>query len=117
MKILKRPLFLLMVLSALFIYVAKLSNLALPNWVSFYANDFLCMPIILSLCLATIRYWKKDKNLYMPVYAILLITAYYSFHFEWLVPQFYGRYTSDWVDVLLYVIGASLFYIFQKKLF
>jgi len=75
------------------------------------------MPIILSLSLAAIRYLKKEDLLYIPPLAIFLITAYYSFHFEWLLPRFNVRYTSDWVDVLLYGIGSGLFYFFQKRLF
>jgi len=117
MKVLKHPVFLLMCSIALFIYVAKLSNIILPTWLRFYANDFLCMPIILSVCLASIRYWKKNINLYIPGYVVFLVTAYYNFHFEWLAPQLFGRYTSDWVDVLLYAFGALLFYVFQKRLF
>lgn len=117
MKIFRHPLFLFTCLVALTIYIAKLSNLTLPTWVHFYVNDFLCMPIIFSVCLAVMRYLKKDDNLYMPNSIILLITAYYSVHFEWLVPKFYERYSSDWVDVLLYIVGALLFSIFQKKLF
>jgi len=117
MNIIKHPAFVFIIIVAAIIYAAKLMNVTLPKWTSFYLNDLLCMPIVLSLSLAAIRYLKKDDLLYIPPLAIILITAYYSFHFEWLLPQFNSRYTSDWIDVLLYVSGAGVFYAFQKRLF
>ncbi len=117
MKILKHPVFITLLSVALIVYLENLLGFAMPRLISHYLNDLLCMPIVLSVCLALIRHLKKDDTIYVPLIIIVLITLYYSFHFEWLLPQFYIRYTADSIDVVLYSIGALMFYIFQKKLF
>lgn len=75
------------------------------------------MPIVLSLCLAVSRVIKKTETLYVPLVVVLLLTTYFSLHFEWLMPQISTRYTGDFIDVSLYYLGALLFYNLQKKLF
>jgi hypothetical protein len=117
MKILKHPLFIGFVLVASFVFVANLFQIQLPNWLYFYLNDFLCMPIVLSLCLIILRILKKTESLYVPLLVVLGLSTYFSLHFEWLMPQLSTRYTSDIIDVVLYFSGALLFYSFQKRLF
>lgn len=117
MKIIKHPVFILLIILASVVYFAKLFDLYLPNFISFYLNDLLCMPIILSICLAAIRKLKKDNTLYVPIRVIIVVTLYYIFHFEWLLPKFHPRYTADFIDIGFYIIGAFLFYRFQKYLF
>ena len=117
MKILKHPLFIGIVLVASFIFVANQFQIQLPNWVCFYLNDFLCMPIVLSLCLIILRILKKTEELYVPFFVVLALSAYFTWHFEWLMPHLSTRYTSDFTDIILYFFGAILFYSFQKRLF
>lgn len=117
MRILKHPVFIAISVLAVLIYLLKLLAFPMPKIISFYANDLLCMPIVLSICLALIRILKKDETLYVPLGIIGSITAYYAFHFEWLLPKFHHRYTADWIDVGLYIMGAFLFSKFQKRLF
>lgn len=117
MKILKNPILITFCLIALFIYVANRLDLPLPFWTYFYVNDFLCMPIVLSISLAALRYIKKAETIYVPVSIILIMTGYYALYFEWLMPKINTRYTGDIIDVALYFIGALLFYVFQKRLF
>lgn len=117
MKILKNPILIGFCFIALFIYTANRLALPLPSWVYFYANDFLCMPIVLSFSLAILRYIKKSDLIYVPLSIILIMTAYYAIYFEWLMPKLHTRYTGDLIDVVLYFIGAFLFYVFQKRLF
>ncbi|MCX7551514.1 hypothetical protein [Xanthomarina sp. F2636L] len=117
MKILKNPILITFCLIALFIYGANRLALPLPNWIYFYVNDFLCMPIVLSISLAVLRFFKKTDNIYVPLSIILIMTTYYAFYFEWLMPQLNMRYTGDVIDVFLYFMGAVLFYLFQKRLF
>ncbi len=64
-----------------------------------------------------LRFYKKTETLYVPLSIILGLSAYFSIHFEWLLPKFNERYTGDFIDVMLYFSGAMLFYIFQKRLF
>ncbi|WP_233487592.1 hypothetical protein [Winogradskyella epiphytica] len=102
---------------ATLIYSAQRLEFPLPNWVNFYINDFLCMPIVLGLCLAIIRLIKKTESLYVPLTVVLGLTVYFSIYFEWLMPKVNPRYTADPIDVVLYFSGALLFYKFQKRLF
>jgi hypothetical protein len=117
MKILKHPFFIGSVLVASFIFVAKQLQIQLPYWLYFYLNDFLCMPIVLSICLLILRIFKKTESLYVPFFVVLGLSTYFSWHFEWLMPQLSTRYTGDFTDIVLYFFGAMLFYIFQKRLF
>jgi len=117
MKILRHPIFYSSVSLGSVLYLAHQLNLPFPKWVYFYINDFLCMPIVLSLCLAVSRAIKKTETLYVPLSVVILLTTYFTLHFEWLMPQISIRYTSDIIDVSLYYFGALLFYNFQKRLF
>lgn len=117
MKILKNPTLIVFCLIALFIYTANRFALPLPSWIYFYVNDLLCMPIVLSLSLAILRYIKKTETIYVPLSIIIILTSYYAIYFEWFMPKINPRYTGDFIDVLLYFIGAFLFYLFQKRLF
>ncbi|WP_178986205.1 hypothetical protein [Winogradskyella helgolandensis] len=117
MKILKHPIFYLSVLLASTVYIANRLEVPLPNWVFFYINDFLCMPIVLSTCLAVLRIIKKTEMLYAPISVVLVLTIYFSMYFECVMPHINTRYTSDIIDVGLYFLGALLFFKFQKKLF
>lgn len=85
----------------------------LPNWITSYVNDFLCMPVVLTVCLKTVQYIKKDNAVLLPLLPILTLTSFYSIFFEWYMPQVETRYTADWVDVIMYFSGALLFYSLQ----
>lgn len=115
MKTLTNPYFLVMLLVAILIYWAKQFQLNLPNWISFYFYDFLCMPIVFTIILALLRFLKKDERLIIPLFALVSLTIYYAWFFEWLMPKYDTRYTGDWLDVLMYVLGSALFYISERK--
>ena len=102
---------------AVTIYIASRLQLPLPNWIYYYINDFLCMPIVLGACLAVLRLLKQTEALYVPLPVIVVLTVYFIIHFEWIMPEVLTRYTSDPVDIALYILGAFLFWVFQKKLF
>ncbi|WP_242404056.1 hypothetical protein [Formosa agariphila] len=102
---------------ASFIYLSSLFDLHLPKWIRFYVNDALCMPLVLSFCLIGVRFIKADQNIYLPVLSIVLLTLFYAVIFEWWLPQSNPRYTADWIDVGLYVLGSFVFSIFQRKLY
>lgn len=117
MKILKHPVFYSSILIATLIYSAQKLNLPLPHWINDYVNDFLCMPIVLSLSLAILRYLKKTEKLYVPLFVVLGLTAYFAVYFEWFMPKVNSRYTADIIDIGLYFTGAILFFGYQKRLF
>ncbi|MFK7832948.1 MAG: hypothetical protein AB8B52_06710 [Winogradskyella sp.] len=117
MTILKHPIVIVSVFLASILYTANRLELPLPNWVYFYVNDFLCMPIVLSLCLASLRLIKKTETLYVPLSVVLALTLYFALFFEILIPQINARYTFDVIDIVLYILGALLFFKYQKTLF
>ncbi len=116
MKILNNPTVLALYLVALFVYITRWLPIELPNLIQFYLNDLLCMPVVLSLCLAAIRFYKKSMYLYVPIPVAYALTVFYIIYFEWILPQINDRYTGDIIDVALYLIGTTVFIRYQKCL-
>lgn len=117
MSILKNPLFIGIFALSLGIYLAKIIGLILPSWIHNYLSNVLCMPLVLSLCLVVVRMIHKNNSLFVPMGAVIGLTLYYALYFEWWLPQNNTRYTTDIIDVVLYIVGSALFYIFQKKIY
>lgn len=78
-----------------------------------YLDDFLCFPIVLTLGLAAYRL--RWPNYQLSVWHIWPIVLIYSVYFEWHLPQTSTAYTSDVVDVLMYVLGALVFQQFINR--
>jgi cytochrome bd-type quinol oxidase subunit 2 len=97
------------------IYVAQQFSLPLPHFVNNYVNDFLIIPIILTICLFILRWSKNDKNYQIPLSIILYLCVFYSLLFEGYFPTILERYTADIVDVILYFSSGIVFYILQQK--
>lgn len=117
MKTLTNPITISILTFGLLLYLVKLFQLKLPNRVQFYAADLLCMPLVFILILALLRYLYHNQQFKIPMLAIVSLTVYYAMFFEWLLPKISQRYTADWLDVLMYTIGATAFYFLQKKNF
>ncbi|MCD8440570.1 hypothetical protein [Tenacibaculum finnmarkense] len=96
------------------IYVAQKMSFKLPQIVQFYVNDFLIMPMVLTISLVVLRWSKNNKNYQIPLWIILYSCSFYAFLYEYILPKFYQRYTADRIDVLLYFIGGFIFFILQK---
>lgn len=89
----------------------------LPIWVSNYAEDLLCIPLLLSLTLLTVRYWKYNYRFQLSKVMLIFIVGYVSWVFEWILPKLSSHFTADPYDVLCYCIGALFFFRFQQKEF
>ncbi len=89
-------------------------NIGLPRIIQFYLNDFLIIPIVLSVCLYVIRELRHDHTYKIPIIYILYICFGYSIFFEYYLPRILSRYTSDFIDVILYFAGGGVFYLLQK---
>ncbi|WP_243854665.1 hypothetical protein [Flavobacterium sp. 270] len=111
-----RIIYLLMCLIALIIYGMQKMMLPLPSFINNYVNDFLCLPIILGGISFAIRRLKKDPFFRLPLVFIICFAAYYSFYFEYYLPQINPRYTSDWIDVALYFLGGFVYFFGENKL-
>jgi len=117
MKTLSKPVTIVILAVGLLLYLANIFGLNLPDCIRFYAADLICMPLVLIVILALLRFFYKNDDFKIPLSAIISLTAYYALFFEWLLPKISQRYTADWLDVLMYAIGATVFYFLQKKNF
>ncbi|OCB75447.1 hypothetical protein LPBF_08285 [Flavobacterium crassostreae] len=104
-----------MFLLASVVYILQKLGIPLPGLIANYWNDLLCIPLVLGAITYIIRHLKKDPYFQLPTGFVLLLATYYSFYFEYYLPQINPRYTADWVDVLLYFIGGMLFLVFENK--
>lgn len=89
--------------------------LQLPVFFSAHLNDLLCMPVILSICLFLIRKISNKDALRIPLFSAFSLAAFYSVYFELYLPEVTSRYTSDVIDVVLYFIGAFIFWLVQRR--
>lgn len=96
------------------IYLAQKQQIKIPSLVNNYVNDFLIVPIVLILSLWLVRKVRESKHYQFPLWIVLYVALSYSIIFEYILPQFYDRYTADVVDVILYFTSGFLFYILQK---
>ena len=72
------------------------------------------MPIVFYLVGETFRMFKINASL--SIVKIIFGVVYFSFLFEFLLPQFGNRYTRDWYDVLMYCLGGGMYFISIKIL-
>lgn len=86
----------------------------IPGFIRDYLADFLCMPIVLSICLFVVQLVKKDKSIRLNISTISSVFLMYSIYFEMILPPIHWRYTADYRDVLLYLAGSIIFYFLQK---
>ena len=109
-----KKIFILLFIAAMTIFVMQKLETYLPEIINNYANDLLCLPLVLGSILYIIRRLKNDSNFQLPLVFILLMATYYSVYFEYYLPSYNSRYTSDWIDVGLYFLGAFAFYGYES---
>lgn len=110
---LSNPIFLLCVaLAATNQILEKALGIFIPV-VHSYLDDLLCFPIVLTLGLATYRYFKPNYKL--TAWHIWPTVITYSVYFEWYLPQTSAAYTADGLDVMMYLIGLTVFSYFINR--
>jgi len=97
------------------IYLLQFYNVQLPLVINNYLNDFLIIPIVLSISLYILRFTKNDKYYKIPLLIILFLCIGYSYFFEKIMPKISNRYTADFFDVLVYFLGGFWFLFLQKQ--
>lgn len=78
--------------------------------------DLLCMPLVfyfIRWIIQRIKPFKKGENL--PILAVLLVTVYWSFYFEYYLPATSDTYIGDSTDVLMYFFGTALYLLITRK--
>lgn len=109
----KKILFYIALCLASTLYFLQKLQVPIPAWLNNYVNDFLVLPLVLSICLYSVQKIKKDQQIRLSLPLIAVITLMYCFYFEWYLPQHNARYTADYFDCLLYFGGAFVFYLLQ----
>lgn len=104
-----------------FLYTAtryyRIQAMEPPPFIAFHFTDLLFIPMQLTICLVTVRLVKRDKQICIPVFLVLVVTGLMAVLFEWYLPVYKGslQQTADATDVLMYFIGAGLFLFIQSK--
>lgn len=83
-------------------------------FVSFYATDLLFIPVAGLFSLFFVRLIKRDKEIVVSWYQILLFVFFSSWYFEWCLPK-QGYYVPDVWDVVMYFFGGIIFYFLQFR--
>ncbi|MGB1317834.1 MAG: hypothetical protein ACPG5W_06495 [Flavobacteriales bacterium] len=78
-----------------------------------YLDDLLCFPIVLTLGLAVYRL--RDKHYTLSLWHILPVLVVYSVYFEWYLPRISETATSDPIDVVMYLLGLTVFGYFINR--
>lgn len=86
-----------------------------PPFILYNFNDFLCLPIILTLTVCILRYLKRDQDIELSGRLIFGEAIFYSVLFEFLLPIYSMKYTADLIDVLMYGLGALFYGVMMKR--
>ena len=114
MQTLRHPLFLFCLV--LFCLNQALEHAQVYIWpLHTHLDDLLCLPLTLRMVLAVQRAYFKNPLLVLPVRHIVFAVAAYSVCFELLFPLYKPIYTADALDVLAYMLGGLVFYIYLNK--
>lgn len=111
MRTLLNPWFLLFCLLWAVFYLAKISHHPIL-FLHGYFTDMLAVPVIANLGLWFQRIFTYKRSTYVlkPGHVIFIV-SYLSIVFEWLLPKHFPlKFTGDWIDVVLYIIGGLFFF-------
>lgn len=90
--------------------IMKRNHFYLPSAINNYLADLLCVPILLAITLFLLRKFKKLPNLQLSLPMIVFVCVYVSIVFEYILPLYSARYTSDILDVVAYFVGGATYY-------
>lgn len=94
------------------VYGMQKCGIRLPVFVNNHLNDLLIVPINL---FAVQLFWGvlTGTTVILRYSIVASCVLFYSIFFEYILPQFNSRYTADWWDVLCYLSGGLLFWLYQ----
>ena len=76
-----------------------------------YLDSLLAMPIILSFLLLEKQIlFRKGDHYRLTVFEVTVATLFISLVSEWLFPSLSKKFTHDWIDIILFIAGAIIFY-------
>lgn len=80
-----------------------------------YLDDLVVMPIVLTGATVILRIATRNETFNVDLSMIALTFVMYAVIFEFILPRFSAEYTSDYLDILCYGIGAVLYYFFRER--
>ncbi|MDX1940114.1 MAG: hypothetical protein SFU99_06150 [Saprospiraceae bacterium] len=112
MATLRQPAFIVIaIVFAIHQLLQKILHINLP-WLDHYLDPLLCMPILLTLVLAERRHlFYKGNNYQLSLKGIIIAIVILSVLFEIVFPKLTSKFTADWGDAAVYVIGGLFFYL------
>lgn len=109
-KLLFHPLIVIGVFLYASVHILRSFRIYIPHFINGYLTDIICIPIVLTLCITTIRLVKKDPNYWPTAEATLSLTFLFCILFELILPKINSVFTSDPGDILSYFIGLFIYY-------
>ena len=86
----------------------------------YHFTDLLFIPTVSTFALIFVRLIKRDNSITVSPWLIGFLVLTMTLYFEWYLPTFKSHvhpYTSDWLDVWMYVLGGVGFLWIQSKYF
>lgn len=91
------------------IYWLQALGIILPWWMNSYANDFLCLLIVLGYEQLLFRRLTGKRKYKFSLLFIVYMALYYSFYFEYYLPKYNKKYTSDlWMSYVTFWVQSVL---------
>src|SRR5580692_2762159 len=110
MKTLLNPWFITGCLTWVIVITTRKLGHPLP-YINGYIDDAFAIPVIANLALWFQRVLIIKNNYYILArWHVIFMVIYVSVVFEGLLPLLSKKYTGDWADVLLYIVGGLFFY-------
>jgi hypothetical protein len=103
------PLFIFSLVAYAIVRMNRWGWLELPDFLNHYLADLVCMPIILTFCLIGVRWVKRLPLFRLSWGMILSMTLFYALLFEGLLPLKSNHHTGDFIDVIMYFLGALMY--------
>lgn len=80
-----------------------------------YGDDLIAVPFIASIVLITEnRLVYKNNNRVHNFYQLLFIFFLLSILFEFILPRYDSKYTTDYWDILCYIFGLIVYYLMKR---
>ncbi len=80
-----------------------------------YGDDLIAVPFIASIVLITEnRLVYKNNNRMHNFYHLLFIFFVLSILFEFILPRYDSKYTTDYWDILCYIFGLIVYYLMKR---
>jgi hypothetical protein len=94
-------LFIFLGFSAILVFVLQKSGFVLPKLIHNYYNDFVSIPIVLSVSLWFAKRVRHNNDIRFSFWQCMLLVAMYSWFFESYLPKINSRYSADVFDVVV----------------